>query len=387
MSFFKNILYIVLITLFILFTLFWVVISFIWPTNTFLGDLFAASYGIIALYGGVLGLVVARQWGGFKSSLGKSLLCFSVGLLSQEFGQVVYSYYLSYLHTSVPYPSIGDLGFFGSIPLYLSGTYYVLCALRLRFIYFSLSTKIISICTPLVLLFGSHLFFLRGYEFDWVSPLTIFLDFGYPLGQAAYISFAILTYFLSFKKLGGILKTNFMLLLFALLCQYLADYVFLYQASRDIWVISGINDYMYLVAYSIMTWAIIQLHKSLLFIKQDSSLKVPIVSIRNIDLIDKSILLKAASKIILEQKQIIGSLSWDIAKKVDGLTSVNEETIFFTKNPATSFIDLISQYTKLFGDTSFDVIRGILLDFNISLEHIKATTSMLKEIGIPEDSH
>lgn len=46
--------------------------------------------------------------------------------------------------------------------------------------------------------------------------------------------------------------------IFALLAQFIADWTFLYQASREIWYAGGINDYMYLCSYLIMTLAIIR---------------------------------------------------------------------------------------------------------------------------------
>jgi hypothetical protein len=87
----------------------------------------------------------------------------------------------------------------------------------------------------------------------------VFLDFGYPLGQAIYVSLALLTYLLSTKTLGGIMKNKVLLILFALAVQYAADYNFLYQAYAETWSVSGYGDVIYLFAYFLMAVGLLQL--------------------------------------------------------------------------------------------------------------------------------
>ena len=84
-----------------------------------------------------------------------------------------------------------------------------------------------------------YFLFLQGYEFDWSDPLKVFLDFGYPFGQAIYVSIAILTYLLSRGILGGIMKGKILFILFALCMQFLSDYTFLYQSSKGTWSVGG----------------------------------------------------------------------------------------------------------------------------------------------------
>src|SRR5258708_873516 len=57
-------------------------------------QVFAATYGVMALLGSAVGLVASRIWGGYKSLIGRALLFFSIGLFAQEFGQIAYSVYL-----------------------------------------------------------------------------------------------------------------------------------------------------------------------------------------------------------------------------------------------------------------------------------------------------
>jgi len=252
------------LTILFILTVWWVVSpSFQGPeSKRFFGD-FPSIYGVMALLGGIWGIVIAQKWGGIKSVTGKAIIMFSLGLLSQVFGQLAYAYLSFYKHIEVPYPSIGDVGYFGSIPLYIYGTLLLAKASGVKIGLKSFENKIQAILIPLVMLAVGYFLFLQGYEFDWKDPIKIFLDFGYPLGQSIYISLAILTVLLSRGILGGIMKSKILFILFALLLQFLSDYTFLYQASRGTWSVGGVNDYMYLVAYFFMTLGLLQLNTAL----------------------------------------------------------------------------------------------------------------------------
>lgn len=247
------------IGLLVVLTIWWVVSLAIQTSgDRFFGD-FPSIYGVMALWGAIWGIIISKAWGGFKSVMGKAIIMFALGLFAQEFGQIYYAYLSFYKQIEVPYPSIGDVGYFGSIPLYILGVWYLAKASGVKIGFSSFGNKIQAVLIPLVTLAVGYFLFLQGYEFDWSGPIKIFLDFGYPLGQAIYISLAILTYLLSRGVLGGIMKAKILFILFALCMQFLSDYTFLYQSSRGIWSVGGINDYMYLVSYFLMALGLLQL--------------------------------------------------------------------------------------------------------------------------------
>lgn len=255
-----NLLTIIAIFIFSIFTIVWIVVNITPLGTSFNKELFSASYGVMALFGSIVGLTISKKWGGHKSYMGKAIIFLSFGLLAQELGQIVYSIYSLFLHIEIPYPSLGDVGFFGSIPLYILGAFYLgKIAGSSISIRNSVLSKILAVTIPITLLAVSYYFFLVGYEVDFSKPLTVLLDFGYPLGQSVYISLAILTYILTRNTLGGIMKNKILLLLFSFALQYTADFVFLYKTSRGTWETAGINEFMYLVAYVIMTIALINL--------------------------------------------------------------------------------------------------------------------------------
>lgn len=220
-------------------------------------QLWAAAYQIVAFFGACVGFVIASHWGGFKSVIGRAIIAFSLGLLLQCFGQTAYSFYIYYLNQPVPYPSVGDIGYFGSIFAYLSGVVSLARAAGVTVSLKSYRGQLLAGLLPLLMLLLSYLIFLRGYAFDESAWLKTFLDFGYPFGQALYVSFALLSYLLSRNILGGLMRTPILVFIGALLLQYLSDFTFLYQASQGTWYAGGINDALYLCAYLAMTLAIL----------------------------------------------------------------------------------------------------------------------------------
>lgn len=239
-----------------------IAVSGLQGTNKPEAELFAASYGSLALFGGIAGLYVSRKWGGFKSLVGKAIGFVSLGLLAQEFGQLSYSYLGSKME-EVPYPSFGDIGYFGSILLYSLGLIYLIKALKTKGTFTNLRSMITVVLLPLVLLVSSYIFFLRDYEADLSNKLVVFFDFGYPLGQAFYLALAILAFILSRKFLGGIMKPVIISLILALTAQYAADFTFLYTINQETWQTAGINDYMYLVSYFAMTMSLLAFGKAI----------------------------------------------------------------------------------------------------------------------------
>lgn len=223
--------------------------------------IWAASYQSMALLGGLFGVIMARGWGGFSSYVGKAISFFSIGLLFQVLGQSIFSFYNLFLVIDIPYPSWADIGFFGSVLCYILGTYFLLKSAGAKFSLKLYKNQIIAAVLPISILFFSYLIFLRDYDFVEVSNLQVFFDFGYPLGQAFYVSLAFLTYLLSRNFLGGLMKGKVLLVVLALIVQFFADYNFLFQSLNATWVNGGYGDVLYLTAYLFMAIAVTGFNK------------------------------------------------------------------------------------------------------------------------------
>lgn len=243
--------------IFIFFVGLWIYIQLFLDKQDKMYLVFSGTYSFMALYGAICGLHTSYNWGGFKTLMGKAIFIFSLGLISQVFGQLIYSYYTNIQHIQVPYPSIGDIGYFGTIPLYIYGALLLAKSSGIKVNFKSFRKKIFALVIPLTILSLSYILFLQDYKFDFGNPVKIFLDFGYPLGESIYISIAIIIFIFSRNVLDGIMRSKALLILIALLFQFLADYIFLYNSSE--FYSGSYIDLIYLVSYFTMTVALLSL--------------------------------------------------------------------------------------------------------------------------------
>lgn len=245
------------ILLFMVITVLWITIYLRGLTEGVENNIYTLSYPFLSLLGGIIGIISAKKWGGLKSLFGKSIYFFSFGLLAQFFGQLLYSYYIYIENIQVPYPSLGDVGYFGSVIFYIFAVLTLGRVIAVRMSLQKIGDGLKAFLLPCILLVASYFFFLQGYTFDWSQPTKIILDFGYPFGQALYVSLAIVVLFLSRSTLGGLMKNPIRFLILALLVQYACDFMFLYQSSRGTWYVGGVNDFLYSVSYFLMTLALV----------------------------------------------------------------------------------------------------------------------------------
>ncbi len=264
--------YFLIIGLYLFFTAWWLVNA---AFHQFRHDsyvLLSEVYGVIALVGGLNGLFISKNLGGRKSYFGKAMILLSLGLLLQEYGQIAYSYLNSIRHVAVPYPSWPDIGFFGSIPVYIIGALYLAKGLGVRAIIKKSPIKLIASLLVAVIIVGtSYWLFLKGYQFSGTPKTTVFFDFGYPLGQAMYVVMALVTLLSMRGLLGGTMRKPVLLLLLAFLIQYSADSNYLYQNIHSTWGPAGYGDYIYMLAYVVMSISLIKLCTPIVGLRKVSS--------------------------------------------------------------------------------------------------------------------
>jgi hypothetical protein len=258
MDLIKNKLQIFLIIVFLGFVAWWISFQHVVSHQGSSVNWFENTYGLVALIGSIVGFVAIKKWGGLKTVLGKSLLFFSLGLFAQEAGQLISSYYTQIDKETLPYPSYGDVAYFGSVLLYICAALYLTKLVGLKFSLKKLSYKIIAVVLPLVLIIVSCSIILHNHQYDTSKPVTVFLDIGYPVGQACYISIALVAYLLSRKLLGGVMRSALLLVILALCVQYISDFTFLYQSNQTTYVPGKYDDLFYLIAYFVMSTAMIK---------------------------------------------------------------------------------------------------------------------------------
>ncbi len=233
-------------------------------------DFFTVVYSILSLIGGVAGWTYSMKWGGFKSKFGTAIAFLSIGLLAQFIGQVSYNYYILVLGTEIPYPSAGDISYFASVIFYIIGTYKLANVSGIKFSIKSVAGKLQAVFIPLLVLILSYIFLLKDYEVDYSNKIILFLDFGFPIGQVIYVSIAILALLISKNILGGIMRKPIMLLIFALIFQYIADFAFsyMYSAHPDSMYTGDILDLLYCISYFLMAISLISIGNAYYKVKQ-----------------------------------------------------------------------------------------------------------------------
>lgn len=233
----------VFIGLFVLFTA-W----FVW--NDIISNVLieaTAVYGITALVGGLYGLYVSKQWKKL-TNIGHGLRWLAIALLAQTFGQASYNYYYLFFPNVELYPSLGEVGYFGSELAFLIASIYIARSYGLgptklsvkEWIYF------FSILVSLNLLM--YVSFYKDYFVDWNHPIRVLLDFGYPIIDGFYVAIAVVTYFRA-QLTQSTLSNMVLFIFFALVWQYLCNFIFNYQYYAGTWQPNGFNDYMYFLSY------------------------------------------------------------------------------------------------------------------------------------------
>ncbi len=222
------------------------------PENTY----FVFVYPIVALIGGAIGGFFSQKWGGFKSVLGRSIALFSLGIFCQFGGQILYNYYTFVLGVEVPYPSIGDYVYFASVIFYIFGVISLAKVSGLKLTMKTMRGKVLAFGIPVIMLLVSYVILLSDYEVDLSNKALLFFDFGFPIGQVIYVSIALTALFISKDILGGMMRKPIMLLISALIFQYIADFVFSYQFSQGTLYVGGFMDYLYCVSYFLMALAL-----------------------------------------------------------------------------------------------------------------------------------
>ncbi len=253
----KNKIQIILTLIFLFFIAWWISFQSVLDKQGTSINWFENTYGLVALFGAVVGFIASKKWGGHKSILGKSLFFFALGLFAQEAGQLISSYYTQVAKVGLPYPSWGDLGYFGSVILYIIAAFYLAKSMGVKFNLKKSGYKAIAILLPVVLLAVTYRVLLHNHQYDTSKPLTVFLDIGYPMGEALYLSIGIVAYLLSRKLLGGVLKPVILVVIFALLVTYIADFTFIYMINKSSYVPGNYDDLFYLISYFVLSSALI----------------------------------------------------------------------------------------------------------------------------------
>lgn len=238
----------------------WILLNFAGLKISFWNYLWNFSVSFFLLPGGIAGFFIAKSWGLFNSSIGKAVFFLSAGLLSWGIGNVTWSYYNFFKGVALPYPSLSDIGFILSYPLWTIGMIYLPHAIGGKFS-FRKKYRIILFLIPLFVLTLSYflmVFVTKSFVIfaPFTSSLKIFFDIAYPAGDVAILTVALILG-ISFKFFGGKYKLSMYAILIGFLCLYIADFLFSYTTTANSYYNGGIADLFFTIGLSLLTFGIL----------------------------------------------------------------------------------------------------------------------------------
>ncbi len=362
-----KILTLVLVGLWVIFIAFFVVLYLVHAFNITLNtttNFYINLYGIIPLIGGIYGLRLSWRWGGFKSAIGNAIFFLSLGLITWAIGQGMWSYY-NIVGVEIPYPSLADIPFMLSLPLWAIGAAFLSFATGANLGLRKIGGKLFMIITPIIASVFSYYFLVvvarQGVISTYDGIATTFTDLTYVLGDVLVLVIITLVFGLSYKYLGGRYKTAIYLILMGFLIGYVADFLFVYDVTFEKYFNGSLSDMLYVTDMVFLSIGV-------------AGFTLPDYKNKNFSIITQSaagtltIFHQMIIKIIKKQESIIGLSAWYEANNVAGFTvDRNNSLVSFFGDGKEAVDRLVAHYEKIFGKASRGVCREGVQDLIVGL--------------------
>lgn len=240
----------ILIILYVVMLLWWIILYITGARDTTSNYLYGLMLGLLPLVGGILGIKESLGWGFFSSALGKGIFFLSLGLVTWGIGTLIFAYYNLVLRVEVPYPSLADVAYIVSWPLWGWGMINISKATGAKYGLRNLSGKLMLFIVPILAIIASYYLLVvvargGGFDFSDSSLVKIFLDLAYPLGDVVIMTLAAVIYGLSRNFLGGRYKIGIYLILSGFVLNYLADFSFSYTTTLETFYVGSWVDLLF----------------------------------------------------------------------------------------------------------------------------------------------
>jgi two-component system, sensor histidine kinase PdtaS len=208
---------------------------------------------IVPFLGSIFGIRNAESWGGLKSAVGKAVMFLSLGTLTWSLGMLAWNYYIFIAMVEVPYPSLADVFFILSWPLWALGVFFLSKATGVKFALRQAKGKAIIVAVPLLAAAASYYLLVvvaRGgvLELDGTNGWKLFFDLFYPIGTAVILAMALTFFSLSMDFLGGLYKKPITILILGFIVNYLADFTFSLTTTSGTYFNGHFVDMLFLTA-------------------------------------------------------------------------------------------------------------------------------------------
>jgi hypothetical protein len=242
----------------------WLLINMSHLENTWQNFAFGFVFGLIPLFGAIIGLLNAREWGGFGSVIGRAVTLLSLGLLSWSCGSLIWAYYNFFGAVEVPYPSWADVAYVVSWPLWAWGAIELSHATGAKFSLRKRAGKLALLVITAFVIVASYYALVvvaRGGELIAGDGgiMKTFFDLAYPTGDVVILSLSLVIFGLSWKYFGGQYQTQILCLLAGFVLNYFADFAFSWTTLTGTFFVGSWVDLLFMSAMTALSLGVIGL--------------------------------------------------------------------------------------------------------------------------------
>jgi len=240
--------------------LFWIILFFSHEKTCIWIYFYSFAFSLVPLIFGVVGCFLSKKWGFLNSAIGSGVFFISLGSFFWGGGSMIWSYYNLFENISAPYPSLADIGFILSIPLWVKGIISLSRATGARNDLKSIRRRLILLVIPVLIIIISYYLLIVIARDGILIPgpggfdVKLFLDLAYPIGDIIILSLALIIYGLSFNYLGGLYKRPILTIFFGFGVMYFADFIFSYTTTMGTFYNGNLGDLAFTLALSLISF-------------------------------------------------------------------------------------------------------------------------------------
>lgn len=250
----------VLLLYVVILLIFWIGLFNSGSQTGFWNYFYSFAFSLVPLVAGFIGCFLAREWGWFKSVVGKAIFFISLGSFSWGVGSMIWSYYNFFTNVAVPYPSFADIGFVLALPFWILGIVSLSKVTGARFSLKNKLGKAFLFTLPVIIIIASYYLLVIVARDGILSTnygsfnLKLILDLVYPIGDVVILSLALVIFGLSINYLGGVYKYSILTVLLGFGAMYLADFIFSYTTTLNTFYNGNLGDLIFTLALSLISF-------------------------------------------------------------------------------------------------------------------------------------
>jgi hypothetical protein len=231
----------------------WAAIYFSGSIGQSSNNAWQAGMAATALIFGLIGMLTAKQWGWFKSNVGRSVFFLALGLIFWGIGQSYWTYYLiADPSAEVPQSYVMDVVLISVIPVWIYGILSLAKATGAKYGFKDAGGSLIAVMMIIFMFMFSYFTLVLvardGVLFsDEQTAWQSIFDLAFPIGDAVLLTLSILIFVFSWNYLGGRFKQPILIILTAFVLLFIADFSFSFTDGNDTYYNGNVVDLFFIL--------------------------------------------------------------------------------------------------------------------------------------------